>query len=104
MAGKAAVDRIGQTAARESSCSAEKRPPHPLIGATAKSLKANENSGVLKTDDAFQIVMVCHREVEDISEKENNMIAHSISEHKMSLKMQRFFSNLKKSAYVKIID
>ena len=77
---------------------------HPLIGATAKSLKANENSGVLKTNDAFQVVMVCHREVEDISEKENNMIAHSISEHKMSLKMQRFFSNLKKSAYVKIID
>jgi hypothetical protein len=48
--------------------------------------------------------MVCHREVEDISEKENNMIAHSISEHKMAVKMQRFFSNLKKSAYIKIID
>jgi len=77
---------------------------HPLVRATAKSLKANENSGVLKTDSAFQIVMVCHREVEDISEKENNMIAHSISEHKMSVKMQRFFSNLKKSTYIKIID
>jgi hypothetical protein len=76
----------------------------PLVSATAKSLKANENSGVLKTKDAFQIVMVCHREVEDTSEKENNIIAHSISEHKMSLQMQRFFSNLKKSAYIKIID
>jgi len=76
----------------------------PLLRATARTLRANENSGVLKTDEGFQIVMVCHREVEDISDKENSIIENSISEHKMSLKMQRFFSNLKKSAYIKIID
>lgn len=75
----------------------------PLLRATARSLKANENSGVLKTENDFQILMVCHREVENISEKETNMIAHSIAEHKMGMQMQRFFSNLKKSAYIKII-
>jgi parvulin-like peptidyl-prolyl isomerase len=74
----------------------------PLIKSATKGLRNNQVSSVLKTDDNFQILMVCQREVENISDEESNFVANSIGGNKLNMQTQRFYNNLRKKSYIKI--
>jgi len=74
----------------------------PLIRSTAQTLMPNQTSAVLKYDNNFQIIMVCGREIENLSEEEGNSIANAIGNNKLSKQTQRFYTNLRKKAYIKI--
>jgi hypothetical protein len=74
----------------------------PLIRSTAQTLMQNQTSAVLKTDNHFKIIMVCGREIENFSEEESNFITNSIGNNKLSKQTQRFYTNLRRKAYIKI--
>lgn len=74
----------------------------PLIRSTAQTLMPNQTSAVLKNDNNFQMIMVCGREIENLSEEEGNSIANAIGNNKLSKQTQRFYTNLRKKAYIKI--
>jgi parvulin-like peptidyl-prolyl isomerase len=74
----------------------------PLLKSTAQTLTQNQTSAVLKTDDHFKIIMVCKREIENLSEEESSSITNAIGNSKLNKQTQRFYTNLRKKAYIKI--
>ena len=73
------------------------------LATTAKGLNENEKTPVLKTDDSFKIIMMCHKNAQKLSPNDMNMITRAIVNTKIVKHLKRFQDNLKHKAYIKII-
>ena len=69
-----------------------------------KDLNENQASRVFETPEGFKVAIVCSKEVQNISTEENNHITNFLTNRKVSLKAQKFFDNLRKKAYIKIMN
>jgi hypothetical protein len=74
------------------------------VRSATQGVGQNQTSAVLKGDDGFQIVMVCAREIENLSQEESSSIVNAIGNDKLNKQTQRFYTNLRKKAYIKIFD
>lgn len=68
-----------------------------------KDLNPNKTSNVFETEDGFQLVLVCSKKIEGITSEENNYVTNFLTHKKMSQKAQKFFDDLRKKAYIKIM-
>jgi parvulin-like peptidyl-prolyl isomerase len=75
----------------------------PTLQATIRGMTVGQISNVIKTQQGFEIVMVCKRQIMEVSHEEVDKLNDLIVHNKMNMDRQRFFINLRKKAYVKIM-
>ena len=68
-----------------------------------KDLDPGQASNVFETPEGFKLILVCSKKINNITEEENDYIINLLSNKKMSLKAQKFFEDLRKKAYIKIM-
>ncbi len=68
-----------------------------------KDLDPGQVSNVFETPEGFKLILVCSKKINNITEEENDYIINLLSNKKMSLKAQKFFEDLRKKAYIKIM-
>ena len=76
----------------------------PQAQTIIKDLNENQVSRVFETSEGFKIALVCNKEFQGISSEENNHITNFLTNKKVSQKAQKFFDNLRKKAYIKIMN
>ncbi|WP_395477129.1 SurA N-terminal domain-containing protein [Rickettsia endosymbiont of Pantilius tunicatus] len=68
-----------------------------------KDLSPNQASNVFEKYNEFEIVQVCTKKILNISEDENNYVVNFLTNKKISQKAQKFFEDMHKKAYIKIM-
>ncbi len=68
-----------------------------------KDLNPNQASNVFEKYNDFEIVQVCTKKILNISEDENNYVVNFLTNKKISQKAQKFFEDMHKRAYIKIM-
>lgn len=68
-----------------------------------KDLNPGQASNVFEKDNEFEIVLVCTKKILNISEDENNYVVNFLTNKKVSQKAQKFFDDMHKKAYIKIM-
>ncbi|XVN41800.1 MAG: SurA N-terminal domain-containing protein [Rickettsia endosymbiont of Argas persicus] len=68
-----------------------------------KDLNPNQASNVFEKDNKFEIVLVCTKKFLNVSEDENNYVVNFLTNKKISQKAQKFFDDMHKKAYIKIM-
>jgi parvulin-like peptidyl-prolyl isomerase len=76
----------------------------PQTQAVIKDLSVNQASRVFETPENFKLAIVCSKEFQNISAQENTHITNFLTNKKVSLKAQKFFDNLRKKAYIKVLN
>ena len=69
----------------------------------AKDLLPNRAGNVYEDEDGFKLVIVCEKKLNDISTEENDYVTNLISNRKMSQKAMKFFQDLRKKSYIKVM-
>jgi len=75
----------------------------PTLRTIIKDVDINQVSSVFERQGSFQIVLVCEKKLVDITADENNYVTNFLTNKKMSQKAQKFFEDLHKKAYIKIM-
>lgn len=75
----------------------------PDMQALVRELPIGAPSNVIE-DGKLRIVMVCDRIIDDISHQENFNLSNLIGNKKLQVAAQKFLQDLRKKAYVKIIE
>lgn len=75
----------------------------PQLQSLVKDLRVNHSSSVFETEDGFRFVLLCEKEIISLTAEENMYVNNFLVNKKMSQKAQKFFSDLKKKAYIKIM-
>lgn len=75
----------------------------PQMQSLVKDLRVNHSSSVFETGDGFKFVMLCEKEIISLTPEENMYVNNFLVNKKMSQKAQKFFGDLKKKAYIKIM-
>lgn len=68
-----------------------------------KDLNPDQASNVFEKDNKFEIVLVCTKKILNVSEDENNYVINFLTNKKISQKAQKFFDDMHKKAYIKIM-
>ncbi|HJD55511.1 MAG TPA: SurA N-terminal domain-containing protein [Rickettsia endosymbiont of Pyrocoelia pectoralis] len=68
-----------------------------------KDLSVDQTSNVFELNNRFEILLVCTKKFLNISEDENNYVVNFLTNKKLSQKAQKFFEDIRKKAYVKIM-
>lgn len=68
-----------------------------------KDLEPNKVSNIFEKDDKFEMILICSRKILNISEDENNYVVNFLTNKKISQKAQKFFEDMHKKAYIKIM-
>jgi hypothetical protein len=68
-----------------------------------KDLNINQASNVFEINNKFQIILVCSKKILNVSEDENSYVINFLTNKKISQKAQKFFDDLHKKAYIKIM-
>jgi len=68
-----------------------------------KDLNLDQASNVFEKDNKFEIVLVCTKKILNVSEDENNYVINFLTNKKISQKAQKFFEDMHKKAYIKIM-
>lgn len=68
-----------------------------------KDLNIDQASSVFERNNKFQIILICNKKILNVSEDENNYVVNFLTNKKVSQKAQKFFDNLHKKAYIKIM-
>jgi parvulin-like peptidyl-prolyl isomerase len=68
-----------------------------------KDLDPGQASNVFETSEGFKLILVCSKKIDNITDEESNYIVNFLSNKKMSQKAQKFFDDLHKKAYIKIM-
>lgn len=76
----------------------------PQTQTVIKDLNQNQASRVFETHDGFKVAIVCGKEFQGISAEENTHITNFLTNKKVSQKAQKFFDNLRKKAYIKVLN
>lgn len=75
----------------------------PQIQSVVKNLQNNTNSSVVKTGDSFKIFMLCHKKLDSFTDEETMYLSNFLINHKVSLKLKKYQTTLRKKAYIKIL-
>lgn len=75
----------------------------PQLQTVIQDLSINQKSSVFETSEGFKLVLVCNKLIDNISSSENEYIINFLTNKKMSQKAQKFFEDLRKKAYIKIM-
>lgn len=75
----------------------------PQLHIIAKDLESDQVSNVFKLDNSFNILIMCDKYIDNISEKENAYITNFLNNKKLSQKIQQFINDLHKKAYIKVM-
>ncbi len=67
-----------------------------------KNMKIGETSGVVK-DDGMRIFLLCEKNLDQMTMEDNNSVANFLGNKKLNLKARKFFQDLRKKAYVKVM-
>jgi len=70
--------------------------------AAVKDLELDEASDVIE-EDKLRVVVVCAKSLNQFSLEDSNNIANFLGNKKLQIKAQKFFQDLRKKAYVKIL-
>ena len=68
-----------------------------------RDLSINQKSSVFETTKGFQLVLMCTKVIDNVTSAENDYITNFLTNKKMSQKAQKFFEDLRKKAYIKIM-
>nr|WP_253308052.1 SurA N-terminal domain-containing protein [Rickettsia endosymbiont of Ceutorhynchus assimilis] len=74
-----------------------------ILQTITKDLNIDQASSVFERNDKFQIILICNKKILNVSEDENNYVVNFLTNKKVSQKAQKFFDNLHKKAYIKIM-
>lgn len=75
----------------------------PTLRTIIKDVDINQASSVFERQGNFQLVLVCEKKLVGITADENNYVTNFLTNKKMSQKAQKFFEDLHKKAYIKIM-
>ncbi|WP_375358814.1 SurA N-terminal domain-containing protein [Candidatus Tisiphia endosymbiont of Neophilaenus lineatus] len=68
-----------------------------------KDLNTGEKSSVFKMQDGFKLILMCNKKIVNITLDENNYVVNLLTNKKMSQKAQKYFEDMRKKAYIKIM-
>ncbi len=68
-----------------------------------KDLNTGERSSVFKMQDGFKLILMCDKQMINVTSDENNYIVNLLTNRKMSQKAQKYFDDMRKKAYIKIM-
>lgn len=74
-----------------------------VLQSIINDLKVNQSSTVFEMADGFKLILLCSKEIEGVSSEENNYVTNFLTNKKTSQKSQKFFKDLRKKAYIKIM-
>jgi hypothetical protein len=74
----------------------------PSMQAIVKDLEVNEASNVIE-DDQIRVLVVCEKTLDGFTLEDNNSIANFLGNKKLQIKAQKFFQDLRKKAYIKVM-
>lgn len=75
----------------------------PTMQTLTKDLPINTPSDVIE-DEGLRIVLVCAREIDEITSQDNYNLTNFLGNKKLQIDTQKFFQDLRKKAYVKIVE
>lgn len=75
----------------------------PQLQSIIKDLDPNQTSSVFETDEGFKVVLVCNKEIIGLTADESNYVTNFLTNKRMSQKAQKFFGDLRKKAYIKVM-
>jgi hypothetical protein len=68
-----------------------------------KDLNIGESSNVFETTESFKLILLCNKTIDTMSDEENNYVVNLLTNKKMSQKAKKFFSDMRKRAYIQIL-
>ncbi|MGX6960873.1 MAG: SurA N-terminal domain-containing protein [Rickettsia endosymbiont of Pentastiridius leporinus] len=68
-----------------------------------KDLSVDQTSNVFELNNRFEMLLVCTKKFLNVSEDENNYVVNFLTNKKLSQKAQKFFEDMHKRAYIKIM-
>lgn len=74
-----------------------------LLQIVIRDLRINSTSTVFETDRGFELVLLCKKTINDITSTENEYVTNALTNKKMSQKAQKFFEDLRKKSYIKVM-
>jgi hypothetical protein len=74
----------------------------PSMQAIVKDLETDEASNVIE-DEQLRVVVVCEKTLDGFTPEDNNSIANFLGNKKLQIKAQKFFQDLRKKAYIKVM-
>lgn len=75
----------------------------PTMQTLVRDLPLDKASDVIE-DEKIRIVLVCERNIDEISSQDNYNLTNFLGNKKLQIESQKFFQDLRKKAYIKIID
>jgi hypothetical protein len=68
-----------------------------------KDLDIESKSSIFEMQDGFKLILICNKKVTNITDDENKYVVNLLTNKKMSQKAQKFFDDMRRKAYVKIM-
>ncbi|WP_342279024.1 SurA N-terminal domain-containing protein [Candidatus Tisiphia endosymbiont of Myopa tessellatipennis] len=68
-----------------------------------KDLNTGEKSSVFEMQDGFKLILMCNKKIVNVTLDENDYIVNLLTNKKMSQKAQKYFEDMRKKAYIKIM-
>ncbi len=68
-----------------------------------KDLNIGERSNVFEMQDGFKLILMCDKKMINVTSDENNYVVNLLANKKMSQKAQKYFEDMRKKAYIKIM-
>ncbi|WP_367364505.1 SurA N-terminal domain-containing protein [Candidatus Tisiphia endosymbiont of Nedyus quadrimaculatus] len=68
-----------------------------------KDLNTGEKSSVFEMQDGFKLILMCNKKIVNVTLDENDYVINLLTNKKMSQKAQKYFEDMRKKAYIKIM-
>ncbi len=68
-----------------------------------RDLNTGEKSNVFEMQDGFKLILMCDKQMINVTSDENNYVVNLLANKKMSQKSQKYFEDMRKKAYIKIM-
>ncbi|WP_425364093.1 SurA N-terminal domain-containing protein [Candidatus Tisiphia endosymbiont of Hybos culiciformis] len=68
-----------------------------------KDLNTGERSSVFEMQDGFKLILMCNKQMINVTSDENNYVVNLLTNKRMSQKAQKYFDDMRKKAYIKIM-
>lgn len=68
-----------------------------------RDLNIGKTSSVFETKNGFKFVLLCNKKIDSVTSEENSYVVNLLTNKKMSQKAMKFFEDLRKKAYIKVL-
>lgn len=75
----------------------------PKIQGMVKDMSIGDVTDVIKSDDNFQVILLCGKTISSFSDDEINQVSQIVLQKQLNVKARKFLQTLRKKAYVKIL-